>query len=60
MNLEKNDSVKRYCPRCLKKCEVESLGIFPIELVDYAVIYEYQCKECGRIFREKRYKKIIE
>ena len=54
------DKVEKYCPRCLKKCEVESLGILPIGLVDGSTIYEYRCKECGRIFREKRYKKIIE
>ena len=53
-------SDKKYCPHCLKECEVESLGILPIGLVDGSTIYEYRCKECCRIFREKRYKKIIE
>jgi transposase-like protein len=55
------NSIKKYCPHCLKECEVESLGIIlPIGLVDGSTIYEYRCKECCRIFRERRYKKIIE
>lgn len=49
--------VEKYCPQCLKKCEVESLGI--IGLFDGSTIYVYRCKECFRIFREKQYK-IIE
>lgn len=50
----------KWCPYCKKKCNVEMLGILPIGLVNYTAIYEYRCKECGKVFRRKYYKKIVE
>lgn len=47
----------KWCPYCKKKCKVEILRILPIALVDYTAIYEYRCKECGKVFRSKVIKK---
>ena len=44
------DRVKKYCQHCLKKCEVEYLGILAIGLVDGSTMHIFRCKECGRQF----------